>query len=59
MAFRRPYDIDSLDRSVLVLQDRHRSHSIDTARVCIFLIVKYSFQLLCNIRIGIDLLISL
>ena len=59
MEFRRPYDADSLDRPVLVLQDRHRSHSVDTTRVCIFLIIKYSFQLLCNIRVGIDLLISL
>ena len=30
MAFRGLHDADPLDPYVLVLQDRHRSHSIDT-----------------------------
>ena len=59
MAFGGPYDVDSLDRYVLVLQDRHRSHLVDTTQVCIFHIIKYCFQLLCSVRVGIDLLISL
>ena len=59
MAFGGPYDADLLDRSVLVLQDRHRSHLVDITQVSIFHIIKYCFQLLCNVRAGIDLLISL
>ena len=59
MAFEGPYDVDPLDRFVLVLQDRHRSHLVDTTQVCICHIIKYCFQLLCNVRAGIDLLISL
>ena len=58
MAFGGLYDVDLLDRSVLVLYDKHRSHSVDTTQVCIFHIIKYCFRLLCNIREGIDLLIS-
>ena len=37
MAFKRLHDVDSLDPSVLVLQDRHRSHLVDTEQVCILL----------------------
>ena len=59
MAFIGPYDVDPLERSVLVLQDRHRSHLVDTTQVCIFHIIKYCFRLLCDIRARIDLLISL
>ena len=59
MAFGGPYNADSLDRYVLVLQDRHRSHLVDTTQVCIFHIINYCFQLLCNVRAGIYLLIFL
>ena len=59
MAFRGPYDVNPLDRLVLVLQDKHQSHLVDTTQVCIFHIIKYCFRLLCNVRAGIDLLISL
>ena len=59
MAFGGPYDADPLDISVLVLQDRHRSHLVDTIQVCIFHIIKSCFRLWCNVRAGIDLLISL
>ena len=59
MAFEGPYDADLLDRSILVLQDKHQSHLVDTTPVCIFHIKKYCFQLLCNVRAGIDLFISL
>ena len=59
MTFGGPYDADPLDRSVLVLHDRHQSHLVDTTQVCIFHIIKYCFLLLCNIRVEIDLLISL
>ena len=37
MAFRGLQDADPLDPSVLLLQDRHRSHIIDTKQVCILL----------------------
>ena len=37
MAFRGIYDADPLDPSVLVLQDRHKSHLVDTEQVCILL----------------------
>ena len=59
MSFGRPYDADPLDRFVLVLQGRHRSHLVDTTQVCIFHIIKYCFRLLYNVRVRIDLLISL
>ena len=49
MAFKGPYDADSLDRAVLVLQDRHQFHLVDNTQVCIFHIIKYCFQLLCNV----------
>ena len=59
MEFEGPYDADSLDRSVLVLQDRHQSYLVDNTQVCIFHIIKYCCQLLCNVRAEIDLLIYL
>ena len=59
MTFEGPYDADPLDSYVLVLQDIHRSHLVDTTQECIFYIIKYCFLLLCNVRGGIDLLISL
>ena len=37
MAFGGLHDADPLDLSVLVLQDRHRSHLVDTGQVCILL----------------------
>ena len=45
MAFRGLHDADPLDPSVLVLQDRHRSHLVDTEHVCILLLIKSYFQL--------------
>ena len=35
----RAYDADPLDPSVLVLQDRHMSHLVDTKQVCILLLI--------------------
>ena len=37
MAFRGLHDADPLDPSVLLLQDRHRSHFVETDQVCILL----------------------
>ena len=45
MAFRGLHDADPLDPSVLVLQDRHRSHLVDTNQVCILLLINDYFQL--------------
>ena len=39
MAFRGLHDADPLDPSVLVLQDRHRSHLVDTEQVYILLFI--------------------
>ena len=39
MAFRGLHDADPLDPSVLVLQNRHRSHLVDTEQVCILLLI--------------------
>ena len=39
MAFRGLHDADPLDPSILVLQDRHRSHLEDTEQVCILLLI--------------------
>ena len=39
MAFSGLHDADPSDPSVLVLQDRHRSHLVDTEQVCILLII--------------------
>ena len=41
MAFRGIHDVDPLDTSVLVLQDRHRSHLVDTEQVRNLLISNY------------------
>ena len=35
MAFKGLHDANPLDLFVLVLQDRHRSHLVDTKQVCI------------------------
>ena len=45
MAFRGLHDADPLDTSVLVLQDRHRSHLVDIEHICILLLINYYFQL--------------
>ena len=37
MAFRGLHDADPLDPSVLLLQDRQRSHFVETDQVCILL----------------------
>ena len=37
MAFRGAHDVDPLDPSVLLLQDRHGSHFVETDQVCILL----------------------
>ena len=37
MAFRGLHVADPLDPSVLTLQDRHRSHFVETDQVCILL----------------------
>ena len=39
MAFRGLHDADHLDPYVLVLQDKHRSHLVDTKQVCILLLI--------------------
>ena len=41
MAFRGLHDADPLDPSILVLQNRHRSHLVDTEHVCILLNINY------------------
>ena len=37
MAFRGLHDVDQLDPSVLLLQNKHRSDFVDTEQVCILL----------------------
>ena len=39
MTFKGLHDADPLDPSVLALQDRHRSHIVDTEQVCILLLI--------------------
>ena len=39
MAFKGLHDADPLDPSVLVLQDRHRSHLVNTEQVYILLLI--------------------
>ena len=39
MAFRVLHDTDPLDPSVLLLQDRHKSHLVDTEQLCILLLI--------------------
>ena len=45
MAFRGLHDADPSDPSILVLQDRHRSHLVDMEQVCILLNIKYYYIL--------------
>ena len=45
ITFRGLHDAYLLDPSVLVLQDRHMSHLVDTEQVCILLIINYYYQL--------------
>ena len=45
MAFGGLYDENPLDPSILVLQDRHRSHIIDTEQVCVLLNINHSYIL--------------
>ena len=45
MAFRELHDANPLDPFVLVLQDIHKSHLVDTEQVCILLLINYYFQL--------------
>ena len=40
MAFKGLHDAEPLDPSVLVLQNRHKSHLIDAEQVCILLLIK-------------------
>ena len=35
MTFGRPYDVGPLNRYVLVLQDEHMTHLVDTTQACI------------------------
>ena len=46
MAFKGLHDSNPLDSSVLVLQDKHRSHLVDTEQVSILLNIKYYYILL-------------
>ena len=39
------HDAYPLDPSVLVLQNRHKSHLVDTKQVCILLIINYYYEL--------------
>ena len=43
MAFRGLYDANPSDPFVLVLQDRHMSHLVDTEQVCILLNINYYY----------------
>ena len=43
--FRGLHDTEPSDPSVLVLQDRHRLHLVDTEHICILLIIKYYYIL--------------
>ena len=45
MTFKGLHDADILDPFVLVLQDRHRLHFVDTEQICILLIINYYYQL--------------
>ena len=46
MTFKGLHDTDSSYQSVLVLQDRHRSHLVVTEQVCILLNINYYYILL-------------
>ena len=43
MEFRELHDADLSYPSILVLQDRHMSHLVDTEQVCILLNINYSY----------------
>ena len=43
MTLRGLHDADPLDPFVLVLQDRHRSHLVDTEHIYILLIINYYY----------------
>ena len=43
IAFRGLHDANPSDPSIFVLQDRHRSHLVDTEQVCILLNIKYYY----------------
>ena len=45
MAFRLYHNADPSDPSVLVMQDRHRSHLVDMEHICILLNIKYYYIL--------------
>ena len=45
MTFRGLHDVDPFDPFVLVWQDRHRSHLIDTEQLCILLLINKYYQL--------------
>ena len=59
MTFKGPYDVDPLDRSVLVLQDKTEDSFSGHYSSMYFSNINYCFQLLYNVRVGIDRLISL
>ena len=46
MAFRGLHDADPLDPSILVLLDKHKSHLVDTEKVCILLNINHYYILL-------------
>ena len=45
IAFKGLHDADLSDPSALVLQDRHKSHLVNTKQVCILLNIKYYYIL--------------
>ena len=51
MAFRGLYDADPSDPSILVLQDMHRWHLVDTNQVCIFIKYQLLLHIVCVIYI--------
>ena len=52
MAFSGLQDADPLDPFVLVLQDRHMSHLVDTEHVCTFITYQLIFLVVtCNLYI--------
>ena len=46
MTFSELHDANPSDPLVLVLQDRHRSHLVDTEQVCVLLNINYYYILL-------------
>ena len=47
MAFQWLYDVDPLDRSVLVLQDRYKSHLVDYSGMHFSYLVDLLIYLIC------------